>query len=430
MPRLRVRLVLAVLVLGAQVAAAGTSLWVKSDVDDPVGGGVERAFGSADGSFTGDVGLATVDILGAAPGENHLEDRRAVFIAFTPRSGSDVKPWSLVFAPTTLAAGAYPAAQANDPMGAGTPKLIVSHLLTPGSGPLDPCGLAGGEFTITELVRAPTGDLASFAADFVQRCRTSFGVDRGTLRGSVRFRVGDAACAHAANGTPCDDGNPCTLVDACRAPECVGTPASDACDPTTCDDGNVCTADVNDAGRSCESAVDGTCWALTTGSVLTSITLGGKTCGCRTQGGGGVLSLRADGTFRAPGGRLPEDVCPSHQGVTLPDEVGEWRRVGRSRRLRLRTTNLADLVAAAKTCAARTGRVRNYQTRAVLSADGRSIKVVSHFTVSVPGAVAPLIVVSRATGEPGTGEHHGAPSGALADVAETCADRIARCLRQ
>lgn len=270
----------------------------------------------------------------------------------------------------------------------------------------------------------------SFAADFVQRCHTDFGVDRGTLRGSVRFHVGDAACARAADGAPCDDGNACARDDACHRRECVGTAPADTCDPTTCDDGNVCTADVHEAGLGCRSAIDGSCWALTTGSVRTSITLGGKTCGCRVASAGGVLSLRADGTFRSPGGRLPGDVCPSHEGVTLPDEVGEWRRVGRSRRLRLRTTNLAEIAAAARTCAGRGGRVHGYQTRAVLSADDRSIKVASHFTVSERGASVPLVVVSRSTGGPGTGEYHGPPSGALADVSETCAERITHCLRR
>lgn len=121
MLRRRAHLVLAVLALtlGARLAAAGTSLWVRSDPDDPVGGGVERAFGSADGSFTGDVGSVTVDILGTAPGENHVENRQAVFIGFTPRSGPDAKAWNLMFAPATLAVAAYPHAQANDPMAEG-----------------------------------------------------------------------------------------------------------------------------------------------------------------------------------------------------------------------------------------------------------------------------------------------------------------------
>ena len=428
MLRRRASLVLAVLALAlrARLAAAGTSLWVRSEPDDPVGGGVERAFGSADGSFTGGIGLFTVDTLPAGPGSNRLEDRPAIFINFMPGPGQ--QGWGLVFIPPTLAPGSYPNAQANDPIAPGGTKLVVSHMVRAGSGPPAVCGLAHGGFTISELVRTASGDLASFAAEFVQVCQTDFGLDRGTLRGAVRFHVGDAACAHAATGTPCDDGNPCTLGDACRAPECVSARASDTCDPATCDDGNVCTADVDEAGLGCRSAVDGSCWALTTGSVLTSITLGGKTCGCRVASAGGVLSLRADGTFRAPGGRLPESLCPSHEGVTLPDEVGEWRRVGRSRRLRLRTTNLAEIAAAVRTCAGRGGRVHGYQTRAVLSADGRGIKVASHFTVSVRGASAPLVVVSRSRGEPGTGEYHGPPSGALADVGATCAERIARCL--
>jgi hypothetical protein len=70
------------------------------------------------------------------------------------------------------------------------------------------------------------------------------------------------ACAEtlATNGTPCDDGDPCTVVSTCQTGVCAGASAScndgnpctdDACDPTTgcthvantlpCDDGNACT---------------------------------------------------------------------------------------------------------------------------------------------------------------------------------------------
>jgi hypothetical protein len=58
-----------------------------------------------------------------------------------------------------------------------------------------------------------------------------------TLRIAFRFGCTDEA-------TTCDDGDPCTLDDACRQGICHG--------PTpTCDDGNPCTADVCDMAGAC-----------------------------------------------------------------------------------------------------------------------------------------------------------------------------------
>jgi hypothetical protein len=83
-------------------------------------------------------------------------------------------------------------------------------------------------------------------------------VSAGCLKGQCAF-------ANARDGTPCDDGNACTLVDTCQAGVCTGSNpvvcvASDQChvagtcdpttgqcsnptapDGTTCDDGNACT---------------------------------------------------------------------------------------------------------------------------------------------------------------------------------------------
>ncbi len=86
----------------------------------------------------------------------------------------------------------------------------------------------------------------------------------GRIRGSLRYRRGDAACASAADAVACDDENPCTTSDACAAGRCVGVapdvcpaagqcqvgvcnPLTGACDVTfeavgnTCDDGDGCT---------------------------------------------------------------------------------------------------------------------------------------------------------------------------------------------
>lgn len=410
--------------LAAATAGAGTSLWVQSDPDDPVGGGLTRAFGSADGTFTGQIGVVTVDTQPAGPGSNRLDNREAVAISFTPGTG-DV-PWRLVFSPAPLAPGTYEGAQAHDPLPPGVPKFMAAHIIVPAFGPREPCGQTTGRFTITELVRSASGELVSFAADFEQRCRVD-GREHGTLRGAVRYHVGDASCAAATDGAPCDDGNPCSHDDACRGGECTGTVPPDACNPTTCDDGNVCTDDTLDAATGCTSpAVDGTCWAFTRGTLRTFATVG-RTCGCRIPTSGGVLALRADGTFRVPGGRLPASECPSHEGVTLPDEVGFWRAAPGGRRLRLKTKNLAALVAAAEVCAGRNGRVRGYHTRARLSADGEDITMVTRFAVHLRALPVPVFVVSRSTGHRGTGERRGPTSSAVSDVGQICAAQVARC---
>ncbi len=61
-----------------------------------------------------------------------------------------------------------------------------------------------------------------------------------------------ASCATALDGTPCDDGNPCTAPDACAGGVCVGT--ND--DGAACDDGNACTAPDLCAGGVCTGTPD------------------------------------------------------------------------------------------------------------------------------------------------------------------------------
>ena len=414
--------------LAVTTARAGTSLWVQSDPDDPVGGGVTRAFGSTDGAFTGGVGLITVDTMPSGPGSNRLEERRAVSIWFTPGPGGDGVAWGLTFAPPTLVPGVYADAQAHDPVAPGVPVLRVSHLITPAFGGRAPCGRATGRFTITELVRSSSGTLVSFAAEFEQTCHAD-PLDQGTLRGAVRYHVGDAACATAGDGARCDDGNSCSHDDACRSGECVGSAPPDACNPITCDDGNVCSDDRLDPATGCTStAVDGSCWAITGGRVRAFATIG-RTCGCGVPISGGVLALRADGTYRVPGGRLLASQCPSNAGVTLPDEVGRWRAVSGGRRLRLKPTNLPALVAAAEVCAGRSGRVSGYRTRARLSPGGDAITMVTRFAIHARALPVPIFVVSRSTGRRGTGEWSGPPTSAMSDVGQKCAERVARCFR-
>src|SRR5215467_12487981 len=67
------------------------------------------------------------------------------------------------------------------------------------------CGRSSGEFTLHEIRYDEAENVVALSADFEQRCSVGL-----TIRGAVRFRVGDATCDGAPGGTPCDDGDPCT----------------------------------------------------------------------------------------------------------------------------------------------------------------------------------------------------------------------------
>lgn len=59
--------------------------------------------------------------------------------------------------------------------------------------------------------------------------------------------IREDGCVHIPNVAPCDDGDPCTLEDRCKASEC--TPGAGDLD---CDDGNICTNDSCLAGVGCQ----------------------------------------------------------------------------------------------------------------------------------------------------------------------------------
>jgi hypothetical protein len=416
--RLLTCLALALVATGAQ---AGTSLWVTSEPGEPVGGGVTAYYGSADGVFTGVTGLDTVDVkFGNGPDEDRVEDRRAVFLSFTAPSD---EPWKLVFAPPALAPGSYVGGSSQF-LAPGAAHIAIGHLAVPG-GPFvqDPCAHTRAQVTIHELVLDARGGLLRFAADFVQLCTTDFGADFGTLRGSVRYHFGDNICAGVPDGKRCDDGDACSPRDVCRAGECVGNARPPSCDPASCSDGDLCTDDAAGTDGVCAStAVTGGCWALAPGRM--AITAAGRTCGCTGAGSAGVLALHADGSYAVRGGRLTGDACPSRVGVTMPDEVGRWRRIGRSR-LGLRATNVMALVAAAKVCAGENARVGGYRTVGKVSSDGQRLKLATAFTVHVQGVS--LAVVSRSTGTLDPSPPPVVASGPVARIAADCAERITRC---
>ena len=104
-------------------------------------------------------------------------------------------------------------------------------------------------------------------------------LDGACAKGVCQAATGECAAIPVAQGTPCDDGNACTQADGCKAGVCVGSdpvacgkgsqcqdvgvcdPATGACSQplapngTPCDDGNACTV-----GDTC---VDGACKAGT-----------------------------------------------------------------------------------------------------------------------------------------------------------------------
>ncbi len=114
----------------------------------------------------------------------------------------------------------------------------------------------------------------------------------GTCFGPVcETATGKCVDTTLANGTPCDDGNPCTIQEVCTAGACFGQSnpcddlnacTQDSCNPATgncihlpktsvgCDDGDKCTtADACDAGGNCVGtavtcgAPKGACWSKT-----------------------------------------------------------------------------------------------------------------------------------------------------------------------
>jgi hypothetical protein len=104
------------------------------------------------------------------------------------------------------------------------------------------------------------------------------------------------SCVHQSrpNGSPCSDGNACTLNDACSSGQCIGT-------PVTCTDGDLCTID------SCNTAT-GNCvfpFACDDGIVCTEDTCNGSSGAC--------AHAPADGAFDAP----TIAIFPAESGIKL-----------------------------------------------------------------------------------------------------------------
>ncbi|MBI5607295.1 MAG: hypothetical protein HY902_00275 [Deltaproteobacteria bacterium] len=123
---------------------------------------------------------------------------------------------------------------------------------------------AGCSYVALNNVPCDDGDSCT-VSDF---CKFGTCANNGSLCNDGNPCTDDAcdstgACLHTANANPCSDGKPCTILDTCNQGACAGTPKNcedgfpcsiEACDPVTgactyspspqgaaCDDGNVCT---------------------------------------------------------------------------------------------------------------------------------------------------------------------------------------------
>jgi MYXO-CTERM domain-containing protein len=116
-------------------------------------------------------------------------------------------------------------------------------------------------------VKAPDGGSCTAPA----QCQSGFCADGVCCDSACNAPSSCSACSMAAgatadgtctllDGTPCDDGNPCTQVDTCMAGACVGTepvvcPAPDLCTEAYCDptaDGGACATTPAPDGTPCD----------------------------------------------------------------------------------------------------------------------------------------------------------------------------------
>jgi hypothetical protein len=300
-----------------------------------------------------------------------------------------------------------------------------------------------------------------FSADFSIRCPGS----PAEIRGAFRFRAGDAGCAGAADGTPCDDRNACTGSSSCRDGLCVGAapvacaptscreapvcdPASGTCalpaalpDGTRCDDAaacvvggtcdagacvsavppcddfDVCTADACGGAGCVHEPIDGTCWQLR-GTATFVANVRGATCSCTTRATPPPLALNADGTFARPGGVLR---CEDGRLVVVPNETGS-ATPSRRGRLELETANLDDIldsIAACQTVAA----PRTYRGWVKVDPSGTRLRG-QHVEAARTGGLR-LKTILRYRGTP-TGS--GTVDGASVSI-KRCTRQLVDCLR-
>ncbi len=341
--------------------------------------------------------------------------------------------WSVLLAPPVgqvLAPGVYehaesPYASPRDP---ARPALQVDEAR------YGQCRALPGRFVVHEYSPGyredGRGQALVLSADFEQPCE-----DGSRLTGSIRYRVGDASCLDAPDGTPCDDHDACTGGSTCEAGACRGRDAvvcgtepggchpPSICDPATgacvapapfldgtacadpascvtagtcaagacvaaappCDDGNPCTADRCAGDGTCAHDTLPNCWLVSLHVKLraqASGTLQGQSVQCgplRCQRAGRqILLLPGDGTYRVPTGSI---ACTDGTTQRIPDEIGTVQAM-RDGRLRLAATNAAEARRAFRQCLGR--RVALKQRQWIrLSPDGTELTGVirTRFTI-------------------------------------------------
>ena len=123
-------------------------------------------------------------------------------------------------------------------------------------------------------------------------------------------------CQYLANAIPCDDGNPCTIFDACDDKACIGGTLAD------CDDENPCTSDICDSGVGCvQTPVPGGCDdgnPCTIGDVCTDGQCVGTSTGACDDGNPCTddLCLPDDGCDHVPNAAPCDDGDPCTVGDT------------------------------------------------------------------------------------------------------------------
>ncbi len=362
---MRRTLVLALVFLGTARSDASL-LFFDSGPDDYIGEGLTQLATDPDATFT-------------ASRTNDDGVRLTVGSEESPSS------WRLEFAAAggvPLAAGTYEGATRWPFNEATAPGLSVhGH----GRG----CNKSTGRFVVHEVAYDDEGEVVSFAADFVQYCDFA----AHPLVGSIRYRIGEAACAGRPDGTAGDDHDACTQGEICQAGACIpgcgggraGCEADGICDPASgacttgdteatsvCDDGDLCTDDTCEVSGCAHTAVP--CYDIAGKTKLMG--WNGIRTVPRVQPFEGRLVLRDDGTYRVAGIGITS--CASE----IPDDVGS-AGPGAGRQLVLLPSNLEAMTEAATECVGYPVSVEGYRTTLRLGKTGDPVAGISALAGSV-----------------------------------------------
>ena len=142
--------------------------------------------------------------------------------------------------------------------------------------------------------------------------------------------------------------------------------------------------------------IAGTCWAGDEAllSLVATGSANGRTAVCRLRCRApldGVLVLRDDSTYLAPGGPLVG--CNGNAAVTIPDEVGLTRRRGRY--LVLQPNNREALEQAFQDCVGPSTRLKGYRTRVRPSRDEQQLTGITTARIRTRQGGIPIGVLVR-----------------------------------